>query len=146
MTPAGIGGDDSIIGTPGPETFKLEWSYNKHALGLREIFTECKAKLPASIPLLKDAPYYMFAIPYSDDLTIFNNGQFVCNTNKSVAINAAQALATKAGAGAVYDLQLLPYCPVRDAIHVEKVTEKMTITDGTFADIYYKISFLDLHI
>lgn len=129
---------DRIDGNPGPETFKLAWSYNKHALVLNEIFAKCKVKLPATVPLLKDAPYYMFAIPYSDDLTIFNGDNVHCKTNRSVAMNAAQALATKAGAGAVYDLQLLPYCPIRDAIKTEKVTAHSTITYGTYQDMYFK--------
>jgi hypothetical protein len=122
LTPAGIGGDDKIVGTPGPETFKLEWSYNRHALGLREIFSQCKAKIPATIPVLKDAPYHMFAIPFSDDLTLFEGDTVKCVTNKSVAMNAAQTLAQKAGAGVIYDIQLLPYCPVRDIIKTDKVT------------------------
>ena len=122
LTPAGIGGNDNIQGTPGAETFKLEWSYNRHALGLREIFSECKAKIPATVPVLKDAPYHMFAIPFSDDLALYEGNTLKCVSNKSVAMNAAQALAQQAGVGVVYDVQLLPYCPIRDIIKTEKVT------------------------
>ena len=122
LTPAGVGEDDRIQGTPGPETFKLEWSYNRHALGLREIFSECKAKIPATVPVLKDAPYHMFAIPFSDDLALYYGDTLKCVTKKSVAMNAAQALAQQAGVGVVYDVQLLPYCPVRDIIKTEKKT------------------------
>ena len=112
LTPEGVNGSsDLILGTPGPETFMLEWSYNRHQLGLREIFSECRAKIPAIRPVLKDAPYHMFAIPYSDNLTLFEGNTVKCVTNKSVAINAAQAIAQQAGAGVVYDVQLLPYCP-----------------------------------
>ena len=132
-----VGFEYTISGTPKADTFKLAWSYDRHALGLQEIFATCKVKIPASVPLLKDAPYYMFAIPYSDNLTIYKNSTFHCNTSKSVAMNAAQALATKAGAGAVYDLQLLPYCPVRDAIQTEKKTMQTTITYGTYQDMYF---------
>lgn len=113
---------DRIDGDPGPETFKLEWSYNRHQLGLREIFAQCKAKIPANTPVLKDAPYHMFAIPYSDDLALYEGNTLKCVTNKSVAMNAAQALAQQAGAGVVYDIQLLPYCPVRDIIKTQKIT------------------------
>lgn len=129
--------EDHILGTPGPETFYLEYSYDKHALGLREIFSECKAKLPASVPLLKDAPYYMFAIPYSDDLALYSGNTLHCVTNKSVAMSAAQALATNAGAGAVYDVQLLPYCPVRNIINTNKVTGHYDIANPTFDRIEY---------
>ena len=137
LTPQGVDGNyDSIIGNPGPDTFMLEWSYNRHQLGLREIFSNCKAKVPAIRPVLKDAPYHMFAIPYSDNLTLFEGDTVKCITNKSVAINAAQAIAQNAGAGVVYDVQLLPYCPVRDIIKTEKITAKATVQNPTY-DIYY---------
>lgn len=118
---------DVISGTVGPETFKFSVSYNKHKLGFMQIYPTCTAHVPAASPLLQDAPYYMFAIPYSDDLTLFSGNSIHCNrTKKSVAIAAAQAIATKAGAGAVYDVQILPYCPVRECI---KTTYKK---DGTY--------------
>ena len=118
---------DNISGTIGPETFKFSVSYNKHKLGFMPIYETCTAHVPASVPLLQDAPYYMFAIPYSDDLTLFSGSSIHCNrTKKSVAIAAAQAIATSAGAGAVYDVQVLPYCPIRQCI---KTTYKK---DGTY--------------
>lgn len=118
---------DVISGTVGPETFKFNVSYNKHKLGFMQIYPTCTAHVPAAAPLLQDAPYHMFAIPYSDDLTLFSGDQIHCSrTKKSVAIAAAQAIATKAGAGAVYDVQILPYCPVRQCI---KTTYKK---DGTY--------------
>lgn len=139
LTPSGEVGEDVIEGTPGPETFSLEWSYNKHALGLREIFSECKAKVPVTVPVLKDAPYHMFAIPYSDDLAIYDGNTLHCVTNKSVAMNAAQALATNAGAGVVYDIQLLPYCPIRDIIKTDKKTAHAEISPATYEQIPMKL-------
>ena len=125
--PKGAIGHDVISGTVGPETFKFSVSYNKHKLGFMPIYETCTAQVPAAPPLLQDAPYYMFAIPYSDDLTLFSGDQIHCaRTKKSVAIAAAQAIATNAGAGAVYDVQILPYCPVRECI---KTTYKK---DGTY--------------
>ena len=125
--PAGKIGHDTISGPIGPETFKFNVSYNKHKLGFMQIYETCTAHVPAAAPLLQDAPYHMFAIPYSDDLTLFSGDQIHCSrTKKSVAIAAAQAIATKAGAGAVYDVQILPYCPIRQCI---KTTYKK---DGTY--------------
>lgn len=62
----------------------------------------------------------MFAIPFSDDLALYEGNTLKCVSNKSAAMNAAQALAQQAGVGVVYDVQLLPYCPVRDIIKTEK--------------------------
>lgn len=130
------GKTEVIEGMPGPETFRVEWSFNRHSLGLREIFAGCKAKIPATQPVLKDAPYHMFAIPFSDDLAIYSGDTLHCVTNKSVAMNAAQAIAQKAGVGVVYDVQLLPYCPIRDIIKTEKVTAHAEIAPATY-DYYY---------
>ena len=126
------GNVDHIVGTPGPETFTLEWSYTKHKLGIREIFPKCRAKVPGSVPELKDAPYHMFAIPFGDDLAIYSGNTLHCTTKKSVALAAAQALTAKAGVGAIYDVQILPYCPIRNIIQTEKIEPGWKKSQGTF--------------
>ena len=85
---------------------------------------------------LNDAPYDMFAIPYSDDLVINKSNAFYVQANKELALQTALALGRDyIGAGYIYDIQLLPYCPFRSCIK----------TDGTF-DIdtvsYYDIEAL----
>lgn len=63
--------------------------------------------IPAVRRFTYDAPYDVFAIPYSDNFK-FNN--ITCN--KTIAMSVAMGIATDyAGAGTLYDLQLLPYCP-----------------------------------
>ena len=72
---------------------------------------------------LNDAPYDMFCIPYSDDLIINNGNAMLCRANKELAFQTAIALGRDyMGAGFIYDIQLLPYCPVRECIQA----------DGTF--------------
>ena len=64
---------------------------------------------------LQDAPYDMFCIPYSDELKIYDGTDtFTCN--KAVALSMATAIGEQGGSGSVYDVQLLPYCPIREAI------------------------------
>ena len=66
---------------------------------------------------LYDQPYDMFCIPYSDDLTIWNGDtKLIEKTSKTAAINIAQAITQNLGDKNVYDLQLLPYCPVTKQI------------------------------
>lgn len=65
---------------------------------------------------LKDAPYDMFAIPYGD-ISVSNirhNNEFmdISSTNKDVAFKIAQEIARKSGGTWVYDIQLLPFCPI----------------------------------
>ena len=63
--------------------------------------------IPAVRRFTYDAPYDVFAIPYSDNFK-FNN--ITCN--KTIAMSVAMDIATDyAGVGTLYDLQLLPYCP-----------------------------------
>lgn len=63
--------------------------------------------IPVARRFTYDAPYDVFAIPYSDTFK-FNN--ITCS--KTIAMSVAMGIATDyAGAGTLYDLQLLPYCP-----------------------------------
>ena len=60
---------------------------------------------------LKDAPYDMFAMPYSDKGSIQRpNGTTNVPNNKTLAISLAQEISRKLDAN-LYDMQLLPYCP-----------------------------------
>lgn len=63
---------------------------------------------------LSDAPYDMFCIPYSDGVTI-NTKNGSLTPSKELAWNAAVTLVTNLAEG-TYDLQLLPYCPMRSVI------------------------------
>ena len=64
---------------------------------------------------LEDAPYDMFAIPYTEHLTI-KNGTNTLNPNIKAGMAIASAFVTSLGDQVVYDLQILPYCPVRQYI------------------------------
>lgn len=121
--PTGIQGHDIISGDAGPETYKASYSYQHHELSFVQIFPTCKIKNIGTPSVLQDAPYHMFCIPYSDTLTLYSGNNVHCyHTSKSVAIAAAQNLATQAGQGAVYDVQVLPYCPVRDIIKTQYIS------------------------
>lgn len=74
---------------------------------------------------LIDAPYDMFAIPYSDGKQIILKDEITSigeqvitlyKTSKAVAMSMATAIAAKLGSGTVYDVQELPYCPIRECL------------------------------
>lgn len=71
----------------------------------------------------KDAPYNVLCMPFSDNLKVINskNSTFKSYTaNKSVALNVAKRLILDyAGAGALYDAQILPYCPLASSVITE---------------------------
>lgn len=82
-----------------------------------------KTEFPDNRYQLEDAPYDMFCMPFSDDLDIFKNGVFQFKSSKALAWQTFMSLASKyKKAGFIYDIQLLPYCPVRYCIN----------PDGTF--------------
>ena len=81
---------------------------------------------------LKDAPYDMFAMPYTDDkelkypsLTNF----FSVKTTKSLTLNIAQQIAVGLDAS-LYDLQILPYCPFTGySVSIDKSTIEMDLSN-----------------
>ena len=86
----------------------------------------------------------MFCIPYSDTLKILcksENGQqeHELKADKQVALAAAMALAEKWGS-ALYDIQLLPYCPIPECIREDGVFDVRSRTPGY---IYKKVENAD---
>lgn len=61
-------------------------------------------------PHLIDSPFDMFAIPYMDG-TVYNDGAPI-QISKASGLSVAQAIATTAGRDNVYDVQILPFCPI----------------------------------
>ena len=113
---------DLIGKTPNEYSFRLSYEYDIWVLTLEQIFTDAVVTVNDTRYHLEDQPYDMFCIPYSDDLKIYQNGTELLTANKSVAVNMAIAIGEEAGTDNIYDLQLLPYCPVRYMIK----------SDGTF--------------
>lgn len=65
-----------------------------------------------------DAPYDVFAIPYSDDFLFVGTDGVQFATKKDVGLACAMRIAQKYGgeSGILYDLQLLPYCPFNERL------------------------------
>lgn len=61
---------------------------------------------------LKDAPYDMFAIPFTNQLYIKNTGLNLY-PNPGAGLAIATEMANTLGDQEVYDIQIVPYCPVR---------------------------------
>lgn len=68
---------------------------------------------------LQDSPYDMFCLPYEDGIR-FKSGTntIVDRSSKLSALCIAQGIPIdpQAGSGTIYDIQLLPYCPVANYI------------------------------
>ena len=114
----------SLSGTPDANSFKAQYSYIEYTITYEQISSKATVTIsdPNNRYHLEDQPYDMFCIPYSDDLQIYKNGEKFVKANKSIAINMATQIAAATGSANVYDVQLLPYCPVQYCI----------LKDGTF--------------
>lgn len=108
----------TITGTATDNAYKAEYAYETYRIKLEQVPQQVSATIskPAARYHLEDQPYDMFAIPYSDDLVIKKLGTTLFTANKSLAVNVAVQIAAATGTANVYDVQLLPYCPVRYCI------------------------------
>lgn len=99
------------------DVFSFTSETSMQQLSIDPIEVQISVQIPAVRYQASETPYDIFCIPYSNSLTIKENGEtYIQNTNKGVGINIAQQIMTKVGSGNVYDVQLLPYCPVRYCI------------------------------
>lgn len=64
-----------------------------------------------------DAPYDIFCIPYSDTKYLKIDGTHTVQCSKELAIGIAQEIGKQSGTNAIYDTQLLPYCPCQELIN-----------------------------
>lgn len=112
----------TISNSPNSTTFKIRYSYRNYSISLEQVPSAIKTILNSNRYHLEDQPYDMFCIPYSETLAIYKNGVKLFNSNKSLAVNMAVEIGAKSGDKNIYDVQLLPYCPVRYCI----------LEDGTF--------------
>lgn len=85
---------------------------------------------------LLDSPYDMFCIPFSDDLVIKSSAEIDLITSKDIAMNIANAITVSTGAGNIYDLQILPYCPIMNYLTAEKELTITTMTQSQLQAIY----------
>lgn len=67
---------------------------------------------PKARTKLEDQPYDMFCIPYSDEIYLEYGGTTDIQFTKALGMGFSQQLAAELGSSAVYDIQILPYCPI----------------------------------
>lgn len=120
-------------------SFTLSLSALKETLRLEEIPSgqyQISLLDPGLRPHLDDAPYDMFCIPYSDTATVETSaGKLQCS--KALAWTMAVLLASSLSSGD-YDLQLLPYCPAREAIRFNSPDSSTVNCSELTTDFVYK--------
>ena len=117
-TAAGVGSSEAS--STNPPSFRVYGEVDYYSFTVQEIAPVANLSITETVNGLQDAPYKMFAIPYGPiSVTTAANASFT--TDKNVSIRVASELATTlgglgTGTSKLYDLQLLPYLPMRQVI------------------------------
>lgn len=104
----------------GAQSFAVQYKAATVFMTLSTLTGSVKTTLSNNRYHLEDSPYDMFAIPYAipgTSVPIYQNGtRIIEKISSDAALNIATAMMPEIGTGNVYDLQMLPYCPVRYAL------------------------------
>ena len=101
--------------TNSPFSFTSETAYQR--LTFEPVEVNLSVEVPATRYHAAETPYDIFCMPYSNELVIKKSGAtYINKTNARAALTLAQQIAAEVGSGNIYDIQLLPYCPVRYCI------------------------------
>lgn len=106
----------SITGDVGIDSYKVSYDYDTYSISVEQIAVSSSVTIDNDRYHLEDQPFDMFCIPYSDTLEIYKNGTKLFTANKSLAVGIATAIGEKSGSGNIYDIQVLPYCPISNII------------------------------
>lgn len=95
----------------------VKYVSNSYRLTLTEVDIDTvSCSITAARLLLNDAPYTMFAIPFQG--TSFKIGANTYTSDPAAALAVARQISLELmSSGALYDLQLLPYCPRQDLVY-----------------------------
>ena len=94
--------------------------------------------LPQSVRKLDDAPYKMFCMPYYTGQYTYRfsvDGSGYINVEKDVQMAWAMSIAKELG-NSLYDLQILPYCPISNW---EMATDRAIWSKGKTIDVDYVV-------
>lgn len=105
-------GTSYITGTPNTKSFTETVTYELYTITLTETNAASgTVNLPSNRYKTKDGTYDMFCMPYAD-VEIYQDGVLKFVQEKEVSLAAATGLARKYFGNGIYDLQLVPFCPV----------------------------------
>ena len=112
--------DKNVSGFKGSinsQSFFVYVEAKKYVIDLERLVTkETTYQFKSGAIKTLDAPWNIFAMPYAVDdtnltITDYVNNVQLTTINNNIYLNAAMAM-QKAHPGIIYDIQLLPYCPI----------------------------------
>ena len=122
------------------DKFYVDTPVNTKSYSLETVGSKGVCSITQSRVHLVDQPYDMFCIPYSDDIYFrYKEGDSTWDLpfTKTMAMAFAQDIATDLGTNAVFDIQVLPYCPVQHLLVKEgnkKILNDQKLTATYIAD------------
>lgn len=122
-------GSKIFTGSVGNGTFKLQITTSAYRVGLtRQEQYELKYDLTSSTKIItEDAPYNLFAIPYGEITIVDTVNNRTFTTSANIGLNTASTIQGLETTSNIYDLQLVPYCPIQELITDDK---EITVTKG----------------
>lgn len=109
-------------------SFRFSATGGSGTITLQQFSTEgIKTTIKKNRYHLIDAPYDMFCMPYSSEV-ILKQGSNQFRTTPDISLNIGVNIGLQTGADNIYDLQLLPYCPIRNFI-ITKAEDGTPIID-----------------
>lgn len=112
---------DSVGGTSGEIVYVNEYSYKTITVNLTEIpGIDVNFTISTTRRSLKDQPYDMICFPYKDqegNIAGLKVNSVSQTYDADAMLGIATNLITTYGSSVVYDVQILPYCPIRDLLN-----------------------------
>ena len=110
----------STYPTPSSPAFngnlRVDYKTKRYTVTMSEVSNEnAILEITSDREHLQDAPYDMFVIPY-DGVKVNKSGQLIYVAEKDWSLSVAQAISASWSQNYLYDIQLLPYCPIIDYI------------------------------
>lgn len=105
----------NISGTPNSGSYKVNYSLNSYSMIAVELSNlETVWDMTGSKLITNDSPYNIFAIPYGE-CNLNENITLIAKSKAEYALKIANSI-IKQMDNNLYDIQLLPYCPLIDTI------------------------------
>ena len=106
--------DSYLTGSSNTSPFEAEIIANTRIIHLERVASqEMGVTIDQNAYTPRGALYNIIAMPYGD-FTLTGEDGIVLHNTKQMADAFAAALSTKVGSSALYDIQILPYCPVQE--------------------------------
>lgn len=111
-----------FIGSPNEQTFKVTFTTYNFKMSLELLSTDISFEISAPNKRyhLIDSPYDMFCMPFpavGQNKPLNKNGSTYINSlSRDAAFAVATEIASQLGKDNIYDVQLLPYCPITNII------------------------------